>query len=231
MTKSSLAATLGLCFFSAILSAPAWGQASATATQALEISVFGAGTVTFTGLDEGRNAGITAGVDLSFRPYFGLRPALELRGTEPFDNGQVVGLKSGLIGPRLTREFGRFHVYGDGFYGRGELNYVGGYILDGYQYDLTTSNIFAGGGGLDYHLTEHFDIKADGLYQRWKTPVTSSGTIHPIPVSLGVVYHLDFNQYHSHHKKPVVYYPSPMPPPPPPPDATTPPPPPPPAQN
>jgi hypothetical protein len=220
MSKFPPIARLGLCLVSVLLSAPAWGQALPTATQALEITAFGAGTVTFTGLDEGRNAGITAGVDLSFRSHFGLRPALEIRGTQPFDNGQVVGLKSGLIGPRFTREFNRFHVYGDAFFGRGALNYVGGYIEDGYQYDRTTSNVFAGGGGIDYRLTEHFDIKADALYERWKTPVTSSGDIHPIPVSLGVVYHLDFNQYgHHRHKQPPVYYPSPMPPPP---DATAP---------
>ena len=183
-----------------------WGQSSLTATQPLELSVFGAGTGTYTGLEDGRNAGFTAGVDLTFRSYFRFQPALELRGNIPFDKGNLNSQKSALIGPRISRGFGRFHPYIDGFFGRGEFTYEGGRIVDygavAYRYDKTTTNIFAGGAGVDIKMTRHFDAKLDALYERWKTPVTTSGVVYSKPLSAGIVYHLDFNEYGRHrHRK------------------------------
>jgi hypothetical protein len=182
-----------------------WGgtalaQGTPTATQTLELSVFGAATGTYTGLYDGRNAGITAGVDLSFPTCFHVRPSLEIRGNVPFDKGIVDGQKSVLFGPRISKAYGRFNPYIDGFFGRGEITYVGGFIVGNFRYDRTTTNVFAGGGGLDYRVTPHFDIKLDAQYERLSTPVISTGVIYAKPLSAGVVYHLDFNQYHRHRK-------------------------------
>ncbi len=176
-------------------STAAWGQARPTATKAIDISFFGAGTGTYTELDSGRNLGITAGADITLRElYFHVRPGLEFRGTYAVDQGSVDGQNSAMVGPRFSREFGRFSPYVDGFYGRGALSYPNGIVIGNYRYDRTTSNVFAGGGGVDLRVTRHFDAKADILFERWTTPVIPTGIIYPIPISLGVVYHLDFDR-------------------------------------
>jgi len=41
-----------------------------------------------------------------------------------------------------------------------------------------------------------FCLKADVQYQHWDTPVVASGVIHPVAVTLGVVYRFDFNPRH-----------------------------------
>lgn len=202
MTKVKFAGSCGLLVVMLGFGVAAWGQAEVTASQAMEISVFGAGTGTFTGLEKSRNLGITAGADLTFRPLFGIRPAFEIRGTYPIDKGQVIGEKSGLLGLRLMKSYGRFNPYIDGLYGRGELTYVGGFIVGTFRYDRTTTNVFAGGGGVDYRISDHFDLKADVQAERWSTPVTSSGKIYSTPISLGVVYHIDFNRPGHHAKLP-----------------------------
>lgn len=193
----NLAGRLGLLAVALGVSAAAYGQADVTATQAMELTAFGAATGTFTGLENGRNGAITAGVDLAFRPFFGVRPALELRGTYPVDKGGVIGEKSGLLGAKFTKTYGRFNPYLDVLYGRGELTYVGGFIVGTFRYDRTTTNVYGVGGGIDFRLTPRFDIKADAQVEHWGTPVVSSGKIYSEPVSLGVVYHFDFN----HHAK------------------------------
>src|SRR5882757_3801042 len=75
-----------------------FAQAVPTATQLSRLSVFGGATGTFTDIFNGHNAGITAGVNLSFHPFFGLTPSLELRGTYPFDSGTIAGEKSAVGG-------------------------------------------------------------------------------------------------------------------------------------
>ncbi len=233
MTKRLL---VGLCTLAVGVACSGRGSAQSvpTATQGLELSVFGAGTGTYTGLHpldaagnptlpQGRNASITAGIDLAFRRFYGFRPALELRGTKPFDKGLVDGQTSGLIGLRIMKTYGRFNPYLDGLFGRGQIDYVNGFIVPklSFRYDRTTTNVFVGGGGVDFRITQHFDAKADIQFERWTTPV-ATGSIYPKPISLGIVYHLDFNQYGRHHEKKVKYRPEPVvaepvsPPPPPP---------------
>src|ERR1700761_8183115 len=75
---------------------PARAQAIPTATQGLKLSAFGAATGNFTGLDGGRNLSIPAGVALSLRPYRGIYPTLEARGTYPINGGTISAQKSAL---------------------------------------------------------------------------------------------------------------------------------------
>ncbi len=71
----------------AIAVTAASAQASPTAVLPVDLSAFGGVTGAYTGLENGKNAAITAGVDLGFRKRFGVRPSLEVRGTVPFDHG------------------------------------------------------------------------------------------------------------------------------------------------
>jgi hypothetical protein len=174
----------------------AGAQAMPTASQALEISVFGAGTGTATELGGGKNTGITAGLDVTFRNYFHVRPSLEIRGTYPIDSGSVVGLTDGMVGLKLQKDYGRFHPYVDVLYGRGALDYQnGGIVIGTFRYDRTTTNVYGAGAGLDLRLTRQFYGKADVQFERWNTPVTDTGVIYPIPVSIGIAYRFDFNHY------------------------------------
>ncbi len=167
-----------------------YAQADPTATQRLHASAFGGVTGTYTGLDSGRNLGITAGADLGSGSYFSLQPSFELRGTYAFDKGGVDSQKNILAGLKLVRAYRRFEPYGDVLFGRGEINYNHGRLnpAGDFLYFQTYSNILSLGGGLDIPFSEHLRLKVDGQLQRYSTPVTESGHLYSKPFTLGVVY-------------------------------------------
>ena len=175
----------------------AGAQAIPTATEPLQLSVFGAGTGTWTGLDSGRNVGVTAGLDVGWRPLFGVYPSLEVRGTYPIDAGHVDSEKNVLYGIRAERFYGRFHPYANFLLGRDKIIYQNGGFPDptgSLLYIDTVSNVFSYGGGLDLTLTDQFALKVDAQYQRYGVPVTPSGHIDSVPVSVGIVYRFNFNR-------------------------------------
>ncbi len=171
-------------------------RTEATGVQALQLSAFGGVTATYTGLESGRNLGITAGGDLSFRPHFGLFPAIEIRGNYGADQGHVVGERSILGGLKVEKRFGRLKPYLDVTFGRGQLNYVTPLpnVSATYYYIQTTSNVFSPGGGLDLAVSHHFDLKGDVQVQQWSTPVTAGHHFYSEPLTLGIVYKFDFNR-------------------------------------
>lgn len=176
----------------------AGAQALPTATQLFQLSAFGGFTGTDVGLGGSRNLGATAGVDLGIGRYFGLQPALELRGTDAAQGGIVSSEKSLLIGGRVAHKYGRIQPYVDLLYGRGILDYGrGGYPNSTFTllYTHTAGNVFSPGGGLDLAVTEHFGAKIDGQYQRFSTPVTASHQIYSVPLTFGVTYQFDFNRH------------------------------------
>jgi hypothetical protein len=173
-------------------------QSGPTASKRLEISTFGGLTGTYTGLSGGRNLGITAGVDIGIRPYFGFRPYFEGRGTYPLDGGHVDAQKDALAGVRMQRLIRpNLGVYGDFLLGRGEIDYQnGGYpaLSVNYLYLRSTSNVYSPGVGAEYRLTKNFSGLVDVQFQHWSTPATPSGSIWAKPITLGVRYRIDFNR-------------------------------------
>jgi hypothetical protein len=173
-------------------------QSSPTATRLLEISTFGGITGTYTGLSGGRNFGLTAGVDVGIRSYFGIRPYLEGRGTYPIDGGHIDAQKDALGGVRVERMIRpSLRVYGDFLLGRGEIDYQnGGYpSLSGDNlYVRSTSNVYSPGVGAEYHLTKDLSGLVDAQFQHWATPATPSGGLWAKPITLGVRYRFDFNR-------------------------------------
>ncbi len=77
----------------AAMGAAAWGQAVPTATQTLGLSVFGGGSGVFTDVFGGHNLSLTAGANLTIRPFFGVTPSLEIRGMYPMHSGTIAGEK------------------------------------------------------------------------------------------------------------------------------------------
>jgi opacity protein-like surface antigen len=183
------------------LSHIALGQAVPSGTQQLQLSAFGGLTGTFTGFEGGKNLGITAGADLTFLAFRKFRPAFELRGTFPIDEGHIDSQKNFLLGPKVEYPIGRFHPYADFLVGRGSIDYLnGGVIIGTLRYLSSNTVVYSPGAGLDYNLTHNLAVKADAQFQHWNTPVTPSGSIYAKALTLGVVYNFDFNPRHRHER-------------------------------
>jgi opacity protein-like surface antigen len=166
-------------------------QAIPAATKPFTLSAFGGATGTYTGLGGGKNVGITAGGDITFKPYRRFYFSGEVRGTYPIDDGKIDSQKNILFGVKVERFYNNFRPYVDFLYGRAKVDYENG----GYPNPAGTllyldsiSNVYSGGGGLDYTLTDHFALKIDGQFQRYGVPVTTSGSIYSKAVTIGVVY-------------------------------------------
>ena len=177
----------------------AFGQAAPAGTQQLQLSAFGALTGTFTGLEGGKNLGITAGADLTVLTFRLFRPAFEIRGTYPIDKGHISSQKNFLLGPKVEYPIGRLHPYADFFFGRGGIDYhQPGFDVGNIRYIRTNTFVYSPGVGLDYSLTHNIAVKFDAQFQHWNTPVTESGVIHPTALSVGFVYNFDLNPRHRH---------------------------------
>lgn len=197
MRLTTLATTFA--FSLTLAAATATAQATSTASRPLELSAFGGLTGTYTGLSGGKNLGITAGVDLGLRPFFGFRPFLEWRGTYPIDGGQIDAQKDVLAGLRVQRPVARrLNAYADILLGRGGLHYQdGGYpsLSGGFFYVASNTTVISPGLGVEYHLSDHFSALADAQFQHWNTPATASGSIWSKPLTLGLRYRFNFNRH------------------------------------
>ena len=178
-------------------SSRASAQALYTATQPMSLSAWGGATGTFVNLPVGgRNIGITAGADLRIWQFHGILPSVEIRGTYPFAKGSIAAEENALAGIKIERPFRRYHFYGDFLFGRGEVLYQGrGYISPNglFLYQETYSNVLSPGAGVDVDLTHHYAFKADAQLWRQTVPVTASGSLNSLALTLGAIYRFDFN--------------------------------------
>lgn len=164
----------------------AGAQSSFTATQPLALSAFGGATGNWTGLDGGRNLGITAGADLALPTYRRFRPVLEVRGTYAVDGGHIDAQKEFLGGLRVERQYTRWHPYVDFLIGRGQIDYQsGGFTYGAFTYLSSTTTVYSGGGGVDFDVSHHFAVRGDIQVQHWDTPFPSSTNVIPIVVAAG----------------------------------------------
>ena len=193
--RINLRITVLLLFFLATLTA-AHAQNAPTASQYFRLSAFGGATGTYTGLEQGKNLGITAGADLNFGYYLGFYPSAEIRGTYPVHSGALDGQRNILGGLKVEKRFGRFHPYGDILVGRGQIDYTNGFVYGPVTYLQSITNVISPGVGVDMDLNHYFALKADFQVQRYDTPFGFH--IHPRALTAGVVYRFDFN-HHPHY--------------------------------
>jgi opacity protein-like surface antigen len=196
-------ALVRLALFATIctLARAASAQAVPAGTQQLQLSVFAAGTGTYTDFEGGKNLGITAGADLTLLTFRLFRPSFEFRGTYPIDRGHISSQKNFLLGPKVEYPIGHFHPYVDFLIGRGEIDYhPPGFIFGSLLFISTNTVVYSPGVGLDYNLTHNLAVKADAQFQHWDTPATASGSIHPTALTLGASYTFDFNPHHRHER-------------------------------
>lgn len=197
MMQTKSLAKLALYAALATLAHTGHAQAGPTATQPLQLSAFGGVTGTYTDIFGGKNAGITAGADLTLLTLPYVQPSLELRGTYPVDGGHIDSQMNFLIGPKVERPIGRLHPYADFLIGRGQINYLnGGYLYNYVLYLSSSSTVYSPGLGVDIDLNNRWAVKADFQYQHWNTPIFPSGSIHPKATTFAVIYHFDFNPRH-----------------------------------
>ena len=176
----------------------AHAQAAPTATRTLGLSAFAGANGTFTRLSGGKNAGLTAGADLTIRPYFSLEPSLKVRGTYPVHDGTIDSEKNILAGLKVAKTFGLLHPYGDILFGRGEIDFQNGGYPDPsglLRYFKTVSGVIAPGAGVDLDLSPHFSLKADASFPRYATPVTVSGHVVAASLTGGLVYRFRFGSF------------------------------------
>ena len=192
-----------LLSFSLVCTSISVAQATPAATQPIHLSAFGGITGSYTGLEQSKNLGITAGVDIGFKPIYRLYPSAEVRGTYPVDDGSVAAEKNILFGLRVERPYGFAHPYVDILYGRNKIEYLNGGFPNAsgtLLYLESISNVLSFGGGFDIDLTPHFAARFDGQLQRYQTPVTASGDIYAKAFTAGIVYRLDLN-HHFHYDR------------------------------
>ena len=189
-----------LFLFLASSLALAHGQSSPSATKLLTLSAWGAATGTFTGLDSGKNAGATLGIDIGVPRFAAFVPSAEVRGTWPFYRGSADSLEDILAGGRVSRFYGQLHPYADVLFGRTEIHYENGGFLNpagNFLYLSSPSNLLSVGGGVDIEWSRSLALKADLQWQRCASPVSVSGHLDAVPLSVGVVYTFHFASHPS----------------------------------
>lgn len=193
-----------LSCLAALCSRSAQAQSVPTASRGVVPSVFGGVTGAYTGLYGSRNLGLTAGLDVGFKPYFGFLPSIELRGTYPVDSGSIVGEEHVEGGLRLQKRYRGFRPYVDFLYGRGQLNYQHGGLavpMQAFRYLQTTGNVISPGVGVEVDVTPHVAVLFDGQYQIWHVPfdpsgkTANSGHLNSFPGTIGVVYRFSWLEH------------------------------------
>jgi opacity protein-like surface antigen len=97
------------------------------------------------------------------------------------------------VGGRYHREYGKFEPYAKALYGRGVFNFVfDSYNADGSLAKSTVVanlayNMFALGGGADYHLLPYLNIRGEYEYQLWQSFPPNG--LSPQVITIGVAYH------------------------------------------
>ena len=170
----------------------AHAQAVPTATANVRVTAFAGLSGNYSGVGLAKNADVTAGVNVGFRPFAGFFPAIEARAMYPIDKGHVVAEENVLVGLRLGRRKQNFNPYADILVGRGQLTFANGMpnAAGTFLVLSNTSNVLSFGGGLDYNLSPHFAAKGDFQLQKYDSPVTASGSVYSKVFTIGIVYRI-----------------------------------------
>lgn len=103
--------------------------------------------------------GTTLYADYDFYHHFGVEG--EFRYIKDGDTN--IYEKTYEVGPRYSRTYGRFSPYAKALYGRGVFNFT----YRGERVANIAYNILALGGGVDYRLLRHVNLRGEYEYQHW----------------------------------------------------------------
>lgn len=171
-----------------------FAQAKATATRPLSLQI-GAG---FSNADSGyryisnRINGATLYVDLDLSPHLGVEG--EFHYLKDGHTGAYE--KTYEIGPRYSLTYNRFSPYVKAMYGRGVFNFTPDSSPPDYIIVANIAyNLFAVGGGVDYHLLPHVNLRGEYEYQHWlgfpdfPSYIDVPKGLNPSILTIGAAYH------------------------------------------
>jgi hypothetical protein len=198
MTRARPGIRFAFLAFTFLIASTIHAQVDPTALRRADLSAFGGVTGIYTGLSNGRNAAVTAGLDFNLPEIFRVRPALEVRATDPFDRGSVDRQKSILGGFRLETRYDRLHPYVDLLGGRGQVTFNGPYTTFAGTFILSQppSNVLSPGLGFRFDLGGQLSFLADAQFQRWSTPASLSGHLFAKPLTVGLSYRFAYSRRH-----------------------------------
>ncbi|HXE06531.1 MAG TPA: outer membrane beta-barrel protein [Acidobacteriaceae bacterium] len=170
MSRTALTVLLGLA-------SPLFSQAIPTASRVADVQVgagYAAGSPDYI---HRTFPGITAYADVDLRSHFGG----EMEFHDIFDSqGSGMAQRTYELGARYLRTYGPLVPYAKGLFGIGQFKYPQGLTVLDYW-------MFAGGGGIDYKLTERIHLRGEYEYQKWIS--FPNGGLHPQIVTFAVAYH------------------------------------------
>ena len=180
MKKWSLS-ILGFASLSFLLLPSMHAQAVPTAIKTGSIEA-GAG-VTYLNNDYStrKNGGVTAWADYDFLHYFHVTVGADLQlNFTGIISPDDIGENSYLLGPRFSHRFyDKYQVYGKIDFGRATIS-------NQLYHTSSSYNVYAFGGGLDYHVARRYNIRAEVDEQKWGN--FEPHTLSPITASIGVLY-------------------------------------------
>jgi hypothetical protein len=135
-------------------------QSSPTASRSGDLQIGGGLTNANTDYLPNRINGAAVYVDFDFYRHFGVEGEFHF-----LKDGQTnIYEKTYEVGGRYSRVYrGRYAPYVKALYGRGVFNFA----TNGVTTANLAYNMFAGGGGLDYHLLPFLNVRGDFEYQHW----------------------------------------------------------------
>jgi hypothetical protein len=135
-------------------------QSSPTASRASDLQIGGGLTNGNTDYVPNRVNGPAVYVDFDFYRHFGVEGEFHFLK----DGTTNIYEKTYEVGGRYSRVYReRYAPYVKVLYGRGVFNFTS----NGTTTANLAYNIFAGGGGLDYHLLPYLNLRGDFEYQQW----------------------------------------------------------------
>lgn len=175
--------TLIGCFV-CVLGLTTWSHAQAVPTATRSGSLQLGGGVTYARPDYDRKSieGLTVYGDYDFSQHLGVEGDLHfINLITPTD----ISENTYLLGPRYHFRYHRLTPYAKALFGLGRF---------GYQYpsrygkaSTYTYGVYSFGGGVDWHATRHFNVRAfDFEYQKWPSYPTNG--LSPIVMTVGVAY-------------------------------------------
>lgn len=169
---SILAAASALLFLPSL-----HAQADYTAFRTTRIQAGAGGLYLKNDFTEHANKGVSAWADYDFNRFLGVEAEAHF-GTivTPDDIGET----SYFIGPRVSYRRRNAALYAKIVVGRAS-------IVNQQTDAKSTYNAYAYGGGLDYRISRHFNLRAvDFELQKW--PNFEPNTLSPLAISVGLMY-------------------------------------------
>ena len=168
------------------LSAASISQAQKLPTATRSLDIQAGGSFVYGHSDYGTTLNGFGGYGtIDFRPHFGL-----MLDFHQADGTNKIYERTYEVGGRYVRHYGRLSPYAKVMYGRGVFNFPPpDFNPTGPSSGNLAYNLFAVGGGVDYHLRRHINVRGDFEYQDWLSGPALANGLTPWLASVGAAYH------------------------------------------